>query len=68
VGTLSPLHWIVAAVVVLLVFGPKTLAKVGKTAGRTLRTATSFKKTLTEAPNELVREVTSTPPSRDKKS
>jgi TatA/E family protein of Tat protein translocase len=60
VGTFSPIHWLVAAVVVLLVFGPKTLARVGKTAGRTVRTATNFKKTLTEAPAEVVREVTST--------
>jgi TatA/E family protein of Tat protein translocase len=67
-GAFSPIHWIVAAVVILLVFGPKALSKVGKTAGRTVRTATKFKKALTDAPTEIVRSVTSTPPSGDDKS
>jgi TatA/E family protein of Tat protein translocase len=67
VGTLSPVHWIVAALVILLVFGPKTLSKIGRQAGRTVRTATNFKKALTEAPKELVRDVTSTAPPGDRK-
>lgn len=66
-GTFSPIHWIVAAIVVLLVFGPKTLARVGKTAGRTVRTATNFKKSLVEAPAKVVREVTPTGLPGDKK-
>ena len=67
-GSFSPIHWVVAAIVILLVFGPKALSKLGRTAGRTVRTATHFKKALTEAPSELVREVTSSAPHGEKKS
>ena len=36
-GTMSPLHWLVLLVVVLLVFGPKRLGDVGKGLGQGLR-------------------------------
>ena len=36
-GTMSPLHWLVVLVVVLLVFGPKRLGDVGKGLGQGLR-------------------------------
>jgi len=53
-GTFSPVHWIIAAVVILLVFGPKTLARVGRTAGRGVRTFTNVKKSITEAPKRII--------------
>jgi Sec-independent protein translocase protein TatA len=59
---------VLAALVILLVFGPKTLSNIARTAGRTVRTATRFKRTLTDAPRALVREVISTAPPADKKS
>jgi sec-independent protein translocase protein TatA len=34
---MSPLHWLVVLVVVLLVFGPKRLGDVGKGLGQGLR-------------------------------
>lgn len=36
-GTMSPLHWLVVLVVVLMVFGPKRLGDVGKGLGQGLR-------------------------------
>jgi len=42
-GTLSPIHWILVILVVLLVFGPNRLAGVGKGLGEGIR---SFKKGL----------------------
>jgi len=56
-GTLSLVHWIVAAVVVLLLFGPKTLSRVGRTAGRGVRSVSNLKKGLTQAPQRLIDEV-----------
>jgi sec-independent protein translocase protein TatA len=44
-GALSPVHWIIVIVVVLLVFGPARLAGVGKGLGEGIR---SFKKGLNE--------------------
>jgi sec-independent protein translocase protein TatA len=44
-GTLSPVHWLIVIVVVLLVFGPSRLAGVGKGLGDGIR---SFKKGLAE--------------------
>jgi TatA/E family protein of Tat protein translocase len=64
---LSPVYLVLAALVILLVFGPKTLSKIGRAAGRTVRSANDFKKTLTEAPLEIVREVISTKRSGDDK-
>lgn len=42
-GSLSPIHWLIVIVVVLLVFGPGRLAGVGKGLGEGIR---SFKKGL----------------------
>jgi sec-independent protein translocase protein TatA len=36
-GSMSPLHWLVVLVVVLLVFGPKRLGDVGKGLGQGMR-------------------------------
>jgi len=44
-GSLSPVHWIIVLVVVLLLFGPARLAGVGKGLGEGIR---SFKKGLNE--------------------
>jgi TatA/E family protein of Tat protein translocase len=35
-GFMSPFHWLVVLVVVLIVFGPKEGVKAARTAGRTL--------------------------------
>jgi sec-independent protein translocase protein TatA len=40
-GSLSPVHWLIVIVVVLLIFGPGRLAGVGKGLGEGIR---SFKK------------------------
>jgi sec-independent protein translocase protein TatA len=42
-GTLSPVHWILVILVILLVFGPARRAGVGKGLGEGIR---SFKKGL----------------------
>lgn len=44
-GTLSPVHWIVVIIVVLLLFGPKRIAGVGKGLGEGIR---SLKKALSD--------------------
>jgi sec-independent protein translocase protein TatA len=44
-GSLSPIHWLIVIVVILLVFGPSRLAGVGKGLGEGIR---SFKKGLNE--------------------
>jgi sec-independent protein translocase protein TatA len=36
-GTMSPLHWLIVLLVVLLVFGPKRLASLGKGMGEGIR-------------------------------
>ena len=48
-GSLSPVHWIIVIVVVLLLFGPGRLAGVGKGLGEGIR---SFKKGLSDDPPE----------------
>ena len=48
-GTLSPVHWIIVVVVVLLLFGPKRLSGIGKGLGEGIR---SFKKSLTDDPDD----------------
>ena len=40
-GSLSPIHWLIVIVVILLLFGPSRLAGVGKGLGEGIR---SFKK------------------------
>lgn len=47
-GSLSPIHWIIVLVVVLLLFGPARLAGVGKGLGEGIR---SFKKGVSEDSN-----------------
>jgi len=42
-GSLSPIHWLIVIVIVLLVFGPGRLAGVGKGLGEGIR---QFKKGL----------------------
>ncbi|HYO95108.1 MAG TPA: twin-arginine translocase TatA/TatE family subunit [Polyangiaceae bacterium] len=44
-GSLSPIHWIIVIVIVLLLFGPGRLAGVGKGLGEGIR---SFKKGITD--------------------
>lgn len=44
-GSLSPVHWLIVIVIVLLVFGPGRLAGVGKGLGEGIR---QFKKGLNE--------------------
>ncbi|MEO7035773.1 MAG: twin-arginine translocase TatA/TatE family subunit [Polyangiaceae bacterium] len=44
-GSLSPIHWVIVLIIVLLVFGPGRLAGVGKGLGEGIR---SFKKGLNE--------------------
>ena len=48
-GSLSPIHWLIVIVIVLLVFGPGRLAGVGKGLGEGIR---SFKKGLSEDEKE----------------
>lgn len=48
-GTLSPIHWLIVIVVILLLFGPNRLAGVGKGLGEGIR---SFKKGLSEEEKE----------------
>ena len=48
-GTLSPIHWLIVIVVILLLFGPSRLAGVGKGLGEGIR---SFKKGLGEDSDE----------------
>jgi sec-independent protein translocase protein TatA len=47
-GSLSPIHWLIVIVIVLLVFGPGRLAGVGKGLGEGIR---QFKKGLNEDPD-----------------
>jgi sec-independent protein translocase protein TatA len=48
-GSLSPIHWLIVLVVVLLLFGPQRLAGVGKGLGEGIR---SFKKGISDEPDE----------------
>jgi len=47
-GSLSPIHWLIVIVVILLLFGPGRLAGVGKGLGEGIR---SFKKGISEDPD-----------------
>jgi TatA/E family protein of Tat protein translocase len=60
-GTLSPIHWILVAVVLLALFGPKTLTRVGRTAGRGVRAVSDVKKDLTNVPRQILSDL---PPPR----
>jgi sec-independent protein translocase protein TatA len=48
-GSLSPVHWLLVIVVLLLVFGPTRLAGAGKGLGEGIR---AFKKGLTDDEDE----------------
>lgn len=48
-GSLSPVHWIIVVVVILLLFGPQRLAGVGKGLGEGIR---SFKKGISDDEKE----------------
>ena len=63
-GSISPIHWLIVAVVLLMLFGPKSLSKVGKTAGRTVRTVTKVKQTITDVPNQVLENITRTDSNR----
>ncbi len=53
-GSISPIHWVIVAVVLIMLFGPKTLSKVGRTAGRTVRTAAKVKQSLDDVPSRVI--------------
>lgn len=57
-GSVSPIHWIIVAIVLLAFFGPKNLAKVGKQAGRGVRAVSDVKKDLANVPNQILSDVT----------
>ena len=63
-GSISPIHWVIVAIVLLALFGPKTLAKAGRTAGRSVRAVSDAKKGLTDVPNQILRDLP-IPPRRD---
>jgi sec-independent protein translocase protein TatA len=55
-GSLSPIHWLLVIVVLLLVFGPTRLAGAGKGLGEGIR---AFKKGLSdddEEPKKIIEE------------
>lgn len=64
-GTMSPVHWILVAIVLLALFGPKTLTKVGRSAGRGVRAVSDVKRDLSNVPNQVLSDL---PPRRDPKS
>jgi sec-independent protein translocase protein TatA len=57
-GSLSPIHWLIVIVVVLLLFGPGRLAGVGKGLGEGIR---SFKKGITEDADDEAKNATPEP-------
>jgi TatA/E family protein of Tat protein translocase len=63
-GAMSAVHWVLVAVVILALFGPKTLAKFGKTAGRGVRAASDVKKDLTDIPKKAIENLTGIGPDR----
>jgi sec-independent protein translocase protein TatA len=64
-GTLSPVHWILVILVILLVFGPARLAGVGKGLGEGIR---SFKKGLNNDDPEAKGEAKGEEPKLTEKS
>jgi TatA/E family protein of Tat protein translocase len=63
-GSMSPIHWIIVAVVLLALFGPKSLAKVGRTAGRGVRAVSDVKNDLANVPKQIIADL----PPRDPRS
>ena len=51
-GSLSVVHWLIALVVAVLLFGPKAIAGFAKGVGQSIR---SFQKGLTEDPPDELR-------------
>ena len=49
-GAMSPIHWVIVAIVILLLFGPSRLAGMGKGLGEGIR---SFKKGISDEEDEL---------------
>lgn len=43
-GSFSPFHWLLVAIVILLLFGPKALNGIGRSVGRSVRTVQNVKK------------------------
>lgn len=70
-GSLSPIHWLLVIVVLLLVFGPTRLAGAGKGLGEGIR---AFKKGLTDdedEPKKIIEEpkqLTAEKPAADEKA
>lgn len=64
-GSLSPIHWFLVAIVVLLVFGPKTLSKMGKSVGQSMRSVNKVKDSLTVDP---LKALTSPAPAKKRPS
>ncbi len=44
-GALSPMHWIIVLVIVLIIFGPGKLPGLGKSIGETIK---GFKRAMNE--------------------
>ena len=63
-GSVSPIHWVIVIIVLLMLFGPKQLAKVGKSAGRTVRTAAKVKQSITDVPSQVLGDITRIDPRR----
>ncbi len=62
-GTLSPFHWLVVILVILILFGSSRIAGLGKGLGEGIR---AFKKGLTEdPPPETGNEPKQIPQSKD---
>jgi len=52
-GSISPVHWLIVIVVVLLLFGPSRLAAIGKSVGEGIR---GLKKGLADDPSDTKQE------------
>lgn len=64
-GSLSPVHWLLVALVVLLLFGPSRLASIGRDVGQGIR---SFKKGVNEEPAPNGGEQVDVPPPEQAQS
>jgi sec-independent protein translocase protein TatA len=62
-GSLSPIHWLLVIVVLLLVFGPTRLAGAGKGLGEGIR---AFKKGLSDDDEEKPHEEAKKPEAEPK--
>jgi sec-independent protein translocase protein TatA len=64
-GSLSPIHWLLVIVVLLLVFGPTRLAGAGKGLGEGIR---AFKKGLSEDAEDKPHEEAKKPEAAEPKA